>query len=257
MKLRSTLPVFGIPVLLFFLLSCTKTDQLLQVNESLLKKSNQPAVCIDIDGNSYKTIKIGNKVWMAENLRVTRYRNGQAINPVTSTAGWADLANLDNKAAWCYYDNNAGNDKPYGKLYTWYAVNDTRGIAPKGWHIPTNEEWIQLGNALGGYSVAGGKMKTTGTIEAGNGLWRAPNTSATNSSGFSAVPAGERSASGVFDGKSYRTRWWTANSWEGDAFNFFSLDINLFSNQGTLYNSSDNITSYNALAGLSVRCVKD
>ncbi len=226
---------------------------------SLRKSGGRGQVtCVDIDGNVYQTIKIGNKIWMAENLRVTRYRNGQAISQVTGAADWAACGARTEKGAWCFYQNNSVNNRPYGKLYNWYATTDPRGLAPQGWHIPSNEEWIELSNALGGYQVAGGKMKTTGTLEAGDGLWTAPNKNATNSSGFSAVPAGERSASGSFNGKSIRTRWWTTDRWEGDAFTSYILDINLFGEQAALFNSSgETVNTYNALAGLSVRCVKD
>lgn len=243
---------------MLFVLSCTKAEQSIEIGGSKLNSNNQSNSCIDIDGNVYNTIKIGNQVWMAENLRVTRYQNGQAINLLTTATEWARLSTQSDKGAISFYNNDLANEKPYGLLYTWYAANDPRGLAPKGWHIPSDAEWIELGNALGGYLEAGGKMKTTGTLEAGTGLWMAPNTGATNSSGFSAVPSGERSADGVFDGLGARTHWWTANSFEGDGFNMYSLDVNLFSNQKTLYNSSgDNVAAYNSLAGLSVRCVKD
>lgn len=248
---------FIVPAMLFAM-SCAKTEQSLETGSEVLNSNNPNSPCVDIDGNVYKTIKIGNQVWMAENLRVTRYLNGQPVKLLTSANDWSGLSGQAEKGAMAFYNNDQANQRPYGLLYTWYAASDTRKLAPYGWHIPTEAEWIELGNALGGYLEAGGKLKSAGTINAGNGLWIAPNTGGTNSSGFNAVPAGERAADGSFDGLSARTRFWTANSFEGDGTNSFSLDVNLFSNQNTLYNSSgDNITSYNALAGLSVRCVKD
>jgi len=244
--------------ILFLVMSCTKTEQSIEFGDNELNGQNPANSCIDIDGNIYKTVKIGNQVWMAENLRVSRFRNGQAISLLTSATDWAKLSSQPDKSALCIYNNEQSNEEQYGLLYTWYAANDARGIAPQGWHIPSDAEWIEMGNALGGYLEAGGKMKSTGTLEAGTGLWLAPNTGATNSSGFNAHPAGERAANGVFDGLGARTRFWTANSFEGDEFNSFSLDINLFSNQKAVYNSSgDNVAAYNSLAGLSVRCVKD
>jgi len=105
------------------------------------------------------SVKIGNQVWMSTNLNVDIYRNGDIIPQVTDPTAWAELTT----GAWCYYNNDSLKGAIYGKLYNWYAVNDPRGLAPKGWHIPTDEEWITLVNSLGGDTVAGGKMKSTGT----------------------------------------------------------------------------------------------
>lgn len=258
MKPLSYLSVTGLLTMLLFC-SCTKADALLNTIDTTQHKPAQTTnLCVDIDGNSYKTVKIGNMVWMAENLRVTRFRDGQAIPNISDANAWSQLGNATNKSAWVFYNNDARYDQPYGKLYNWYAVMDARGLAPKGWHIPTNEEWIALGAALGGAKQAGGKMKTFGTIEAGNGLWKSPNKNATNSSGFSAVPTGERAADGTFDGMGLRARWWTTNNWEGDPFNLYSLNTTIYGSQAILFNSTgENVDSYNVLAGLAVRCVKD
>ncbi|GAO44879.1 fibrobacter succinogenes major paralogous domain-containing protein [Flavihumibacter petaseus] len=261
MNLRSTLPLLGLPAILLF--SCTKTDQLLNLEELALKKSGdkKQVKCVDVDGNSYRTVKIGDKVWMAENLRVTRYRNGQAIPNVSNATEWKNTITATTKGAWCYYDNNTSNNLPYGKLYNWYAVSDTRGLAPKGWHIPTEQEWIELGRALGGCETAASKMKTTGNLTAGDGLWQAPNDDATNSSGFSAFPAGDRNSEGVFAGKSQRTRFWTSVQWEGDPSMIYCLSTNMFAGNPLLVNNDYDIigyfSSYAAVGGLSVRCVKD
>jgi uncharacterized protein (TIGR02145 family) len=236
MKIVSTLSIVGLSI---FCLSCTKADPLSFDDTTFRKSHKQKDQCVDIDGNVYLTIKIGKQVWMAENLKVTRYRNGQAIANVTGASSWAAMASSAEKGAWCYYNNDRNSDKIYGKLYNWYAASDTRGLAPKGWHIPSNDEWIELGNTLGGSAAAAGKIKTTGTLEGGDGLWQAPNMSATNSSKFSAVPTGERSEAGAFSGRALRTRWWTTDRWEGDGFNQFILSINVFGNQALLYNSSD------------------
>jgi len=239
--------------------SCSKTDyteptitSLTKVNKDH-KKNRIAAKCVDIDGNEYKTIKIGNQVWMAENLRVTRYRNGQPIANVSSTADWASLAEKTDKAAWCFYGNNAKNESIYGKLYNFYAAKDSRNIAPQGWHVPTNAEWIQLGDYLRGVATAAGKLKATGTTQ-----WAAPNTGATNSSGFTALPAGERLADGTFGGLKFRTHYWSTDLYGGDPFTQYSLAVSLFYNQQLLYNSADgSFNGLNALAALSVRCVKD
>ena len=105
----------------------------------------------DIDGNTYKTIQIGSQVWMAENLKVTHYRNGDSIDNIPDFDTW----NAATKGAWCYYANADYLDAAYGKLYNWYAVNDSRGLCPTGWHVPSYDEWVTLANYLGGGAVAG------------------------------------------------------------------------------------------------------
>ena len=137
----------------------------------------------DIDGNVYQTVKIGNQWWMAENLKVTHYRNGDAIPNVTDNTEWANLTT----GAYCNYDNNVSYVPTYGRLYNWYAVDESRNIAPEGWHVPSDTEWQTLVDYLGGSNVAGGKIKETGTTH-----WNSPNTGATNESGFSALPSGFR-----------------------------------------------------------------
>ena len=124
----------------------------------------------DIDGNVYKTAKIGNQWWMAENLRVTHYRNGDKIPNLSGDEEW-DNAN----GAYCCYNNDSANIAKYGMLYNWFAVADSRNIAPEGWHVPTDEEWQVLVDYLGGAALAGGKLKSKGTIEGDHGLWRGSN----------------------------------------------------------------------------------
>jgi len=143
---------------------------------------------LDFDGNIYHKVTIGSQVWLVENLRTKHYRNGDSIPLVVADAQWKSLTT----GARCYYDNLPSNAKTYGFFYNWHAVNDSRGLCPEGWHVPTDNEWKALGSFLGGENVAGGKMKTTGTIEQGNGLWYSPNSGATNSSGFSGIPGGYR-----------------------------------------------------------------
>lgn len=137
----------------------------------------------DIDGNIYQTVTIGTQVWMAENLKVTHYRNGDAISNITDNTEWSNLTT----GAYCNYDNDENNATTYGSLYNWYAVNDSRNIAPEGWHVPSDVELQTLVDYLGGSGVAGGKMKETGTT-----YWNRSNTGATNESGFSALPGGSR-----------------------------------------------------------------
>jgi uncharacterized protein (TIGR02145 family) len=154
----------------------------------------------DIDGNTYATIQIGSQVWMAENLRTTRYRNGDPIPNVKDDSQWSSLTT----GAWAHYENNVQNEVPYGKLYNWYAVADRRGICPQGWHVPSDAEWTTLTDYLGGENMAGGKLKS-------RTLWDAPNTGATNGSGFSGLPGGYRSdGNGFFLYLGSYGYWWSA-----------------------------------------------
>jgi uncharacterized protein (TIGR02145 family) len=137
----------------------------------------------DVDGNNYATIAIGNQVWMAENLKTSKFNTGEAIQNVTDDNQWGTTTN----SAWTYYDNYSLYENPYGKLYNYYAVIDPRKICPEGWHVPIDAEWTFLTNYLGGLSIAGGKMKSIG-----NSFWNTPNNGATNESGFSSLPGGWR-----------------------------------------------------------------
>ena len=127
----------------------------------------QTSTVTDIDGNVYQTVTIGTQEWMAENLKVTHYRNGDPIQLVTDDSSWSNLST----GAYCDYDNDGDNVAVYGRLYNWFAVNDSRAIAPAGWHVATAADWQTLIDILGGDAVAGGKMK-----EAGTAHWLAPNT---------------------------------------------------------------------------------
>jgi uncharacterized protein (TIGR02145 family) len=186
----------------------------------------------------YSSIQIGTQQWMKKNLDVVTYRNGDIIPQVTDPTVWANLTT----GAWCYYNNDPANGAIYGKLYNWYAVNDARGLAPQGWHIPTDEEWSTLSTFLGGISVAGGKMKTTGTTR-----WTTPNTGATNESGFSGLPGGY-----CFDGDFYGVGdygyWWSSS--EDDANRAWSRFLSY---------SNDNAYQYSGIkrSGFSVRCLGD
>lgn len=166
----------------------------------------------DQDVNTYKTVKFGNQVWMVENLNVSHFRNGDPILEVKTNEEWTK-AGIEGKPVWCYYDNDPANGKKFGKLYNWFAVNDPRGLAPAGWHIPSDGEWTQLANHIGGKSVAGGKMKSKGTIQAGTGLYKYPNTDATNESGFTGLPGGYRHYTGEFHDVGDAGYWWTSEQY--------------------------------------------
>jgi uncharacterized protein (TIGR02145 family) len=157
----------------------------------------------DIDGNTYATIEIGRQVWMAENLRTTRYRNGDTI-PTDRDVVWNE-AEIRLTGAWCHYRNSPEYEMPYGKLYNWYALADRRGICPQGWHVPINAEWNTLINHLGGEDVAGGKLKS-------KTLWEVSKEGGTNTSGFSGLPGGSRSdAIGDYYSLGYIGFWWSAS----------------------------------------------
>jgi uncharacterized protein (TIGR02145 family) len=140
-------------------------------------------------GRGHKEVKIGNQVWMIENLNVDKFRNGDPIPEAKTAEEWEKLGQ-EGKPAWCYYDNNIENGEKYGKLYNWYAVNDLRGLAPEGWRIPNDSDWLILSNFLGGEMVSGTKLKS---IE----FW-SENGNGTNQSGFNATPGGSRNIVGTF-----------------------------------------------------------
>jgi uncharacterized protein (TIGR02145 family) len=156
----------------------------------------------DQEGNVYKTIVIGTQEWMAENLKTSIYRNGEAID-ITGTSFTTGAWSLNNDSQY---------DCPYGKLYNWYAVVDSRNVCPTGWNVPTDEEWTTLTDYLGGQSdenynfFAGGKMKSTGFQ-----YWLNPNTEANNESGFSGLPAGIRIFDGTFSSFGNNGFWWSTS----------------------------------------------
>lgn len=198
----------------------------------------------DQDGNVYKTVTIGTQTWMAENLRTTKYNDGTAIPNVKDGKKWSDLTT----GAYCNQDNTTDTEKiaTYGRLYNWYTVK-TGKLAPKGWHVSTDQEWGTLVKYLTqDNSVAGNKLKETGTLH-----WAAPNKEATNESGFTALPGGSRISNFTGDDMLFTSTgidgdWWTSTEGNGGAFSYSLSSFGLF-----LYvnNTKD--------SGYSVRCVKD
>lgn len=191
----------------------------------------------DIDGNVYESVTIGTQCWMKSNLNVSRYRNGDVIPQVTDPAAWNQLTT----GAWCYYENNTANGTVYGKIYNWYAVNDPRGLAPEGYHIPSDAEWTVLINFLGGENLAGGKMKTTTG-------WNAPNTGATNNSNFTGLPGGYRPNHGGYINIGAEGYWWSASSSIANEAWCRSLTYDI---EGVWRFDIDKVT------GFSVRCIKN
>lgn len=136
----------------------------------------------DIDGNKYKTIKIGTQIWLSENLKTTTYNDGTAIPLVKNYDAWAELSTQ----AYCWYNNDSTNKEVYGALYNWYAVN-TKKLCPEGWHVPSDEEWTELRTYLGDKGNAGLALKESGTSH-----WKSPNSDASNTTGFTGLPGGYR-----------------------------------------------------------------
>ena len=184
-------------------------------------------------------VQIGNQQWMLENLGADYFRNGDAIPEAKTQEEWL-LAGENKQPAWCYLENDKANGQKYGKLYNWYAVNDARGLAPEGWHVPTDLEWKMLSNQLGGEDFAGEKMKSSsGWNNQGNG---------SNSTGFRGLPGGLCYDSGRCGDVGDYGSWWSASeSGDTDAWNR-RLDVS----SASLVRSN-----FNKSYGTSVRCVRD
>jgi len=188
------------------------------------------------DGITYKTIKIGTQIWMAENLNTSKFRNGDPVPEAKKDEEW-----VVKKAAWCYYDNDPKNGVKYGKLYNWFALMDPRGLAPEGWHMPSNEEWQKLATFLGGIEPAGTKMKSkSGWNENGNG---------TNESGFSGLPGSLRYDDGQFNDIGRMGYWWSTTP---NVMHTLSYTLNL-SNSYMGWGQGHANETY----GFAVRCIKD
>jgi len=209
-------------------------------NELSFYSEEDTLTITDVDGNKYSIIKIGNQWWMAENMKVTHYRNGDAIQHITDSTEWINTTS----GGYCYYDNDADNATPYGSLYNWYSIDDSRKVAPEGWHVPSDGELHILLDYLGGEEIAGGKMKEIGIAH-----WISPNTGATNESGFSALPGGYRfSSNGYYDYMGYIATFWTSSEIDNTRARLrkiFYNDIIV----GPYYGSKN--------GGFSVRCIKD
>ena len=210
-------------------------------NEISFTTNNSDGIS-DVDGNYYNIVTIGSQIWMAENLKTTKYNDGILIPYVTDNITWGNLTT----PAYCWYKNDINNKSIYGALYNWYTVS-TNKLCPMGWRVPTDEEWTTLTTYLGGETAAGGKLK-----EQGPAHWLSPNTGATNESGFTALPGGDRSdklGSGVFFAiNGFTGRWWSST-----IYNLTNIWIrHIDYNGATVYRS--NITREH---GISIRCIKD
>lgn len=196
-----------------------------------------------------ETVKIGNQEWSTENLNVDHFNNGDAINQAFSSIEWQKFAESETPA-WCFYEFNSENGVTNGKLYNWYAINDIRGLAPKGFNIASLSDWSDLITFLGGTSTAGGKLKsTTGWVSDGRGMGLLDVSDSTNESQFTALPAGLIRQDGSFYGTGSTGTWWTSSLEENNSGKAARLYVEFcypiihqsFSNKGM---------------GLSVRCIK-
>jgi len=238
-----------------------KKTILLFAGLAFLTFKNQAQTVTDYDGNVYNTVTIGTQVWLKENLKVTHYRNGDLIPNVTDGMAWSNLTT----GAYCNFNNDANNYSTiYGRLYNWYAVNDSRNIAPVGWHVPTHDEWTSLERAIctSGTCAAefpydntttglrgtdeGGKLKEIGTTH-----WQNPNTGATNETGFLALPGDYRSGNGTYTTNDDIGRfgdWWEATENGATSAWYRYLSYNN-ANVGRNFDDKRD--------GLSVRCIRD
>jgi uncharacterized protein (TIGR02145 family) len=192
----------------------------------------------DQEGKSFRTTNLGNHEWMAENLNVNHFRNGDSIPESKTSEEWIK-SGKEGKPSWCIIENNPENGKKFGKLYNWFAVNDPRGLAPRGWHVASDAEWEQLINYLGGGVMAALTIRTTGLEE---------NVNNGNRNSFSGLPGGCRNNYGVFYGVDSFGYWWastelnTSSAWSR-LLNYVRCDINSL--------------IFNKFYGLSVRCIRD
>jgi uncharacterized protein (TIGR02145 family) len=222
--------LFSTVLLLAVVTACEKTDDPTDTEKEI--------TCKDADGNVYKTVKIGTQVWMAENLKTTKYNDGTEIPNVTGNDEWHILST----GAYCNYNNADSNVATYGRLYNWDAVG-TGKLAPAGWHVATDEDYTTLTTYLGGESAADGKLKESGTAH-----WVSTGKGVDNSSGFTALPGGFRWSDGKFDKICYYGCWWTSSVNEyGSAWGRFMYYIGYYDYRNLSTNRN----------GYSVRCVMD
>ena len=245
MKNKSLIyPLIAIAIVLFIINSCKKEELDNRDNwaEIQFNPNKTYGTVADVEGNEYKTIVIGNQTWMAENLRATKYRNGDDID--TTYHPMSDLTGeIEPKYQW-----PSGNEeslvKIYGRLYTWYAATDSRSICPEGWHVTTQDEWEILENHIGDRSN-GGKLKETG-----NKHWRKDESIAyaTNESGFTALPGDSREVFGRFNYPGLSGLWWLATEDSLDTAHYNSLSY---------FSNNVGVGTGNKKTGFSVRCIKN
>jgi uncharacterized protein (TIGR02145 family) len=220
---------------------------------TVIDTAHTDIVLKDIDGNTYKTVKIGNQIWMAENLRVSKYRNGE---PITLLNDNTVSQIKEGEGAWNYANGDSG-DSSYGKLYNWYAVNDARNIAPKGWHVPTETEYLELFKYCE-YHYSSASASGARAIMANSDLWynnKYYQDGFVSKSGFEALPAGEsshdyRHVSYNFEGDD--AYFWTADKFTDDSAKYFGIEW-----RGSFLISDNKLNTQYKLHGMSLRLIKD
>jgi uncharacterized protein (TIGR02145 family) len=234
-------PLFLIGFVLLFMISCTVSKPVQRTVVIPPTDATPSNKVTDIDGNVYGTVSIGSQLWMAENLKTTKYNDGTPIPLVSENSSWANLTT----PGYCFYDNDANiNKTTYGALYNWYTVS-TNKLCPRGWHVPSDAEWTRLTNYLGGERAAGGKLP-----ESGISHWVTPNDGATNSSGFTALPGGYRQEEGGFVNINDDDFWWSTNTSTTQITKAWSRGVNY--NYPYVYNDF-----YLKSFGFSVRCLRN
>lgn len=244
--------VTAILSLVVFLAACTKQP----VNEYTINNvyyvdtvGVPPGAVKDVDGNIYPTVVIGTQRWMAENLKTSKYKNGDPIPYQPHNSQWAGLTT----GAWCYYESLPGYGESFGKLYNWYTVVDPRGVCPTGWHVPSDVDWQMMESAMG---MAPSELLGTGTrgVAANIGghlkslaLWNSPNTGATDSIGFKGLPGGNRLNTDYYN-MGVRSYWWSTTEYDALA----SWHRSLGHNTAGIYRGFSSRPT-----GLSIRCVQD
>lgn len=202
------------------------------------KSNTTDSSVLDIDGNVYKTVKIGNKIWMAENLKTTKYANGESINFVSDNNDW-----IQTGSAYCFLDNVKKNQKTFGNLYNWYAVMDQRGICPFGWHVPSVAEFNDLEIVLNKKNLQTGALKSIH-------LWSQPNLEAAGYLGFNVLPGGKRwYKTGLFEFSQIGSYFWTSSSSpQNDRAHYFAFSFDKPKVQKFNFYRGD---------GFSCRCIQD
>jgi uncharacterized protein (TIGR02145 family) len=213
-------------------------------------KTREGGLITDIDGNDYQVVRIGDLLWMAENLKVTHYQNGEAIPYVTNNTEWSGLA----AGAYCYYNHTENYQSTYGLLYNWWAAKDGRNLAPLGWRVPSDADWKALEAEIGMIEADINLQNWRGTNEGGklkemsSSHWNQPNTGAINEYGFTALPNGYRLDTGSFQQLGNYTRYWTS-----------SASNNSNGWYRALYSDSQQLgrSQVTKNQGYAIRCVKD
>lgn len=228
-NINSQISFFSLLIVTSILFSSCKKEE--------INSNTAPTSVTDIDGNEYPVVQICGKYWMAENLRTTRYNDSSIIPTGLTNTAWGSTTS----GAYAVYNDIATNNNIYGKLYNWFAANNSQ-LAPKGWHVATEAELAELSTCNGGSSVAGGKLKSTST------LWTATNVGATNSTGFNALPSGWRANGGSYALLGDATYFWGSNERNSTQGEHMVLSNDFAS---TRYNGATKQSGY------SVRCVKN